>query len=75
MRTSFLGSTVCVSALACAAEPPLNHERQILALEETWVSALETENRAALDRVVAPDFTFIDPDGALLNRTGVGWAL
>jgi len=68
MRTSLLGLTVCVSALACAAEPPLNDERQILALEEAWVSALETENRAALERIVAPDFTFIDPDGALLDR-------
>jgi hypothetical protein len=42
------------------AEAPVTDERQILALEQAWVRALE--------RIVASDFTFIEPDGSLLTR-------
>jgi hypothetical protein len=50
------------------AEAPVTDERQILALKQAWVRALETEDRAALERIVASDFTFIEPDGSLLTR-------
>lgn len=68
MRRSFLILTICTLAIASAAGTPVTDERQILALEEAWVRALETEDRAALERIVASDFTFIEPDGSLLNR-------
>jgi hypothetical protein len=42
------------------AEAPVTDERQILALEQAWVRALE--------RIVASDFTFIELDGSLLTR-------
>lgn len=68
MRALFLGLTICISAFASAAEAPVTDERQILALEQAWVRALETEDRAALERIVASDFTFIEPDGSFLTR-------
>ena len=67
-KQSFLLFAVCISGLASATEAPNSDERQILALEEAWVRALEAEDHAALDRIVASDFTFIEPDGSLLNR-------
>jgi hypothetical protein len=45
-------------------------ERQILALEQEWGRALETRDRATLDRIVASGFTFIEPDGSVLHRDG-----
>ena len=68
MRALFLGVTASMSALCLAAQTPLPDERQILALEQAWVRALETEDQAALNRIVAFDFTFIEPDGSLLTR-------
>jgi ketosteroid isomerase-like protein len=68
IRALFLGLSFCISALAPAAEAPAADERQILALEEAWGRALETKDRAALDRIVASDFTFIEPDGSVVTR-------
>jgi ketosteroid isomerase-like protein len=68
MRALLLGLAACVCAIASAAESPVTDQRQILALEEAWGSALESEDHAALDRIIASDFTFIEPDGTLLKR-------
>ena len=43
-------------------------EQSILALEEAWGRALQQKDRRMLDRIVAPDFTFIEPDGSVLDR-------
>jgi hypothetical protein len=68
MRASFLILTICISAISSAAKPVLTDRDQILALEEAWGRALETQDRAALERIVASDFTFIEPDGSVLTR-------
>lgn len=69
MRALVLGLTICIlAARALAAEAPGADERQILALEQEWGRALETKDRATLDRIVASDFTFIEPDGSVLHR-------
>jgi ketosteroid isomerase-like protein len=47
---------------------PLSDEKQILKLEDDWVQALVTHDRDVLDRIVAPGFTFIEPDGTFKNR-------
>jgi hypothetical protein len=50
------------------AQEPLSDEKQILKLEDDWVRALETKDRKVLDKIVARDFTFIEPDGTVKNR-------
>jgi ketosteroid isomerase-like protein len=59
---------MCLSELAYATETPLTDERQILVLEEAWARAVEMHDRAALERIVASDFTFIAPDGRVMTR-------
>jgi len=46
----------------------LPNEKQILKLEDDWVRALVTHDRDVLDKIVAPGFTFIEPDGTVKNR-------
>ena len=43
-------------------------EKQILKLEDDWARALKTKDKQLLDAIVAPNFTFIEPDGAVKNR-------
>jgi ketosteroid isomerase-like protein len=59
--------TMLMTASAYALEP-LSNETQILRLEDDWVRGLETRDRKLLDRVLARDFTFIEPDGTIKNR-------
>jgi hypothetical protein len=50
------------------AQQPLSDEKQILKLEDDWARALKTRDRHLLDAIVAPNFTFIEPDGTVKNR-------
>jgi ketosteroid isomerase-like protein len=64
-------ASLVVSTLVMAsvyAQQPLSDEKQILKLEDDWVRALKTKDRQLLDAIVAPDFTFIEPDGTVKNR-------
>jgi len=54
---------LCVQA---AEQSP--DEKRILKLEDDWIRALTTHDRALLDQIVAKDFTFIEPDGTVLTR-------
>ena len=47
---------------------PLSNEKQMLKLEDDWVRALVTHDRDVSDKIVAPGFTFIEPDGTVKNR-------
>ena len=67
MRIIILSAVVFIVPAACAVEP-LSDEQQILKLEDDWVRALETRDRQLLDRIVAQDFTFIEPDGTVKAR-------
>ena len=44
-------------------------EKQILKLEDDWIQALKTKDRQLLDRIVAPEFSFIEPNGTVLSRS------
>ncbi len=60
-----IGFVVVALMMACAyAAEPLPDEKQILKLEDDWARALETHDRKVLDQIVAPGFTFIEPDGS-----------
>ena len=50
------------------AQQPLSDEKQILKLEDDWARALKTKDRKLLGAIVAPNFTFIEPDGTVKNR-------
>ena len=41
---------------------------EILAIENQWATAIERQDAAAFDRLVAEDFQFIDENGRVLNR-------
>ena len=56
-----------ITAFAAAADS-LSDEKQILKLEDDWVRAMQTKDRPVLDKIVAPGFTFIEPDGTIKNR-------
>jgi ketosteroid isomerase-like protein len=58
---------IFVTASAGAARP-VSDEKQILQLEDEWVRALEKQDREALNKILAREFTFIEPDGSLKNR-------
>ena len=64
-------ASLVVSTLVMAsvyAQLPLSDEKQILKLEDDWVRALKTKDRQILDAIVAPNFTFIEPDGTVKDR-------
>ncbi|HEU5246259.1 MAG TPA: nuclear transport factor 2 family protein [Candidatus Udaeobacter sp.] len=50
------------------AQPPLSDEKQILKLEDDWARGLKAKDRQLLDAIVAPNFTFIEPDRTVKNR-------
>ena len=67
MRILALFVLIFVTASAGAAQP-VSDEKQILQLEDEWVRALEKQDREALNKILAREFTFIEPDGSLINR-------
>jgi ketosteroid isomerase-like protein len=67
MRTLVLLALAAFTALVDAAGPSPD-EQQLLKLQDDWVHALETHDRALLNQIVAKDFTFIEPDGTVKSR-------
>ncbi len=43
-------------------------EDQIRKLENDWVRALEKHDREGLNRILAREFSFIEPDGSVIDR-------
>ena len=62
-----LSIAVLLAGSGNAAESP-SDEEQILKLEDDWVQALKKQDRESLDRIVAWEFTFIEPNGTIKNR-------
>ncbi len=67
MKRTSLIVIACMAAFAAKAAD-LSDEKQLLKLEDDWVQALTRHDRQVLDKIVAPSFTFIEPDGTLKNR-------
>ena len=42
---------------------------EILAIEDQWATAIERQDGAALERIAAEDFRFLEEDGRWLNRS------
>jgi hypothetical protein len=67
--------TVILSLFLCAlltasgqAVEIQSDEEQILKLEEDWVRVPQKHDREGLDKIVAPEFTFIEPNGTIKDR-------
>jgi ketosteroid isomerase-like protein len=63
-----IASFLLAGIVICANAEQSSDESQILQLEEDWVQALKAEDREGLNRILAPDFTFIEGDGSVLSR-------
>jgi ketosteroid isomerase-like protein len=50
------------------AVPPDAQQRRILALENAWNQAQQTKDAAALDMLLAPELSYIEYDGTLMNK-------
>jgi ketosteroid isomerase-like protein len=71
MRTVAILSTLFAVIGARADTPvsaPPSDAQQILQLETEWAHALERQDRTAMERLVNDDFTFIEPDGSVVDR-------
>jgi ketosteroid isomerase-like protein len=73
MKTLILLTVVSCTTIAtgCAvrhSNARLADEARLLQLEDDWVEALVKDDAATLDRIVAPEFTFIEPDGTRKDR-------
>ena len=66
-RILCLSIALLLAAFANAAEAP-SDEKQILKLEDDWTRALEKHNREGLNKILAREFTFIEPDGSVISR-------
>jgi hypothetical protein len=66
-RIFCLSIAALLAASGNAAEVP-SDEEQILMLEDDWVCALEKHNREGLNKILAREFTFIEPDGSVKSR-------
>jgi ketosteroid isomerase-like protein len=59
---------------ACVRAPKREAEfeavrAEILAIEDQWATAIERQDGAALERIAAEDFRFLEEDGRWLNRS------
>ena len=65
-----IGCLFIAILLAAAAEPneAASDEQQILKLENDWVYALQRHDRETLEKIVAREFTFIEPNGTVKHR-------
>jgi|GEM_PF-3613794 hypothetical protein len=66
-QASYFIAIAFMVAFATRADNP-SDEKQILQLEDLWVRAMNTKDRQLLDKIIAPSFTFIEPDGTVKNR-------
>jgi ketosteroid isomerase-like protein len=59
---------VILLAASARAGELSSDQRQILRLEDEWVRAMNVKDQKALDGILAPGFTFIEPDGTMKER-------
>ena len=50
------------------SEERTNDEQQVRQLEHEWIDAFVRGNTETLDRILADDFIFTDPEGRLLTK-------
>jgi ketosteroid isomerase-like protein len=61
---------LCSSCALAGQSTRLSRKAEILRLEEAWRSAQQHNDRAAFDRLLAPDVTFVGTSGSLRDKKG-----
>lgn len=61
---------VCSAVAFAGRTRPPSHKAQILQLEEAWRSAQQHNDKAAFDRLLAPDVSFVGTSGSLRDKSG-----
>ena len=72
-----LAAVVMVLAVSCQAfaqakpapAPSASVQNELIKLENDWNNALVKRDAAALSRILADDWTIIDPDGIIMTKT------
>lgn len=61
---------IVVLAVFCVAPSyqQENTRRELIKLEREWLDAYDNNDKAAMDRIVADDFTICYPSGEVLNK-------
>jgi hypothetical protein len=67
-RQAFLGILLAVSLAGCATTGPRSGEDDVRELEQLQARAAVSGDRAALERIFAPEFRLINPVGAIATR-------
>jgi uncharacterized protein (TIGR02246 family) len=68
IRSLFAALLLSGLLVACASTPPAEAEKQIRELEQQQVRAAIGRDRAALERLFAPDFKLVNPSGAIAGK-------
>lgn len=68
MKTAIPVILVVALASAASAAPPANNPQDLVNLETAWSKALVARDSAALNRIVAPDWSGHSAQGKLINR-------
>ena len=69
MSTRCMGMwLLCAWLAGCASADPGATEQQVRALEQEQVHAVMARDRAAIERLFAPDFMIINPSGAVADK-------
>jgi uncharacterized protein (TIGR02246 family) len=60
----------CLTAAVAAQTKPHRREEEILRLEDQWREAQQRNDKAAFDRILSPDLTFVGTSGSFRNKSG-----
>jgi uncharacterized protein (TIGR02246 family) len=71
MKTAIPMILVVALASAASAAPPANNPQDLVNLETAWSKAMVAHDAAALNRIIAPDWTGHSPQGKLIDRAAV----
>ena len=71
MKRTVIILLLCCLPAAVAAQTK-NHRRgeEILRLEDQWREAQQRNDKAAFDRLLSPDLTFVGTSGSFRNKSG-----
>jgi uncharacterized protein (TIGR02246 family) len=61
-------SSAAASPTASAAESSADVEKALAQMEREWMEAMQKKDTAALERIMADDYTLVDADGKTLTK-------
>jgi uncharacterized protein (TIGR02246 family) len=70
-RTIFLAALLCTLLVPSAFAEKTDAVQQVRQLEREWLDAYEKHDSAAMQRIVADDFSIVFPDGSGQTKAGI----